>query len=330
MMRRRTFVAGVAGVAAAMVTPFASDVAHAGKVYRIGFLGYAASCDLPLVMTPFRDGLRALGYAEGHNIAFECRGGPSSKAPLAQLAAELVRLKVDIIVADGTASALAAKQATHAIPIVMVIVADPVGSGLVSSLARPGGNVTGFSVLSPGIVQKALAILKEVTPRLSRCGVFMDPTNPGQTLLDEQMDAAAQLLHIEPRRFDVRAAAKLDAAFADTVQQRIEALFVYPLPMAPSERQRIVQFAIENRLPTVAISPPYAHGGMLLAYGVNGPDLYRRAGSYVDRILRGVKPAELPVEQPTRFDLVINLKTARALRLTIPPSLLARADQVIE
>jgi putative ABC transport system substrate-binding protein len=281
-------------------------------------------------MTPFREGLRALGYLEGQNIVFECRGGSPADDRLADLAAELVRLKVDIIVTDGTASALAAKQTTNTIPIVMVYVADPVGSGLVASLARPGGNVTGLSVLSPGIVQKALEILKEIVPRVSRVGVWMDPTNPAQRLLDEQMNAAAKTLGITLQNVDVRSAAKLEGAFAATLEQRMEALFVYPLPIAPADRQRIVQFGIKNRLPTMVISPPYAKEGMLVAYGVSGPDLYRRAGGYVDKILRGTKPADLPVEQPTTFELVINLKTAKALGLTIPQSLLLRADQVIE
>jgi putative ABC transport system substrate-binding protein len=323
---RRTFLAHAAVLAA----PFVAEAQHSAKVYRIGFLGYAASCDLPLAMTPLREGLRALGYIEGQNIRFECRGGPSATDRVADLAADLVRLNVDIIIADGTASALAAKRATTTIPIVMVIVADPVGSGLVASLARPGGNVTGFSVLSPGVVQKALAILKEISPHVSRVGVLMDPTNPGQTLLDEQMDAAARILRITPHRIDVRVAANLDGAFAVTVRERADALFVYPLPVAPPDRQRIVQFAIKHRLPTIAISPPYADAGMLMAYGVNGPDLYRRAATYVDKILRGAKPADLPVEQATKFDLVINLRTAKALGLTIPSSLLPQADRLID
>jgi putative tryptophan/tyrosine transport system substrate-binding protein len=326
MIARRAFVAGMAAV---MVAPLGVEAQQAGRVYRIGFLGYAASCDLPLIMTPFREGLRAHGYVEGQNIAFECSSGPSSTDRVTDLAAELARLKVDVIVADGTALALAAKRATNTIPIVMVIVADPVGSGLVDTLERPGGNITGFSVLSPGVVPKALSILKELSPRLSRVGVLMDPTNPSQTLLDKQMNAAADTLRITTQRFDVRTAANLDGAFATAVD-RIDALSVYPLPIEPAERQRIVQFAIKHRLPTVAISSPCAHDGMLVAYGVSGPDLYRRAGSYVDRILRGTKPAALPLEQATKFDLVINLKTARTLGLAIPPSLLLRADQVIE
>jgi putative ABC transport system substrate-binding protein len=173
-------------------------------------------------------------------------------------------------------------------------------------------------------------MLKEIAPQISRVGVWMDPTNPGQTLLDEQMDAAAKVLALALQRIDVRSTAQLDGAFAATLAQRAEALFVYPLPVGPSDRKSIARFAIKNRLPTVAISPHYVPDGLLVAYGVNAPDLYRRAGAYVDRILRGTKPADLPVEQPTKFELVINLKTAKALGLTIPPSLLLRADQVVE
>jgi ABC-type uncharacterized transport system substrate-binding protein len=326
----RTVALALTMAFALVAAPLAVEAQQAKKIYRIGFLGYVATCDRPAAMTPFREGLRALGYIEGQNIVFECRGGPPTDNRLADQAAELIRLKVDIIVTDGTASALAAKQATSTIPIVMVYVADPVGSGLVKSLARPGGNATGLSVLSPGIVQKALAILKEITPRISRVGILMDPTNPGQTLLDEQMDAAAKILGIASRRIDVRSTADLDGAFTATLKQRVEALFVYPLPIAPPDRQRIAQFAIKNRLPTVVISPPYIQDGMLVAYGVSGADLYRRAGAYVDKILRGTKPADLPVEQPTKFELAVNMKTAKALGLTIPPSLLLRADQVIE
>lgn len=224
MISRRRFLTGVA-IALAPIGAVAHaqqyKAQQAGKVYRVGFLGYAATCDRPVAMTPFREGLRALGCIEGQNIVFECRGGSPTGDRLADLAAELVRLKVDIIVTNGTASALAAKEATNTIPIVMVYVADPVGSGLVTSLARPGGNVTGLSVLSAGIVQKALDILKEIAPRISRVGVWMDPTNPGQRLLDEQMDAAAQILSITLQRVDVRSAAKLDVAFAAALEQRV-------------------------------------------------------------------------------------------------------------
>jgi putative ABC transport system substrate-binding protein len=324
---RRAFLGALA--VGLLSAPLAAQAQEA-RVYRVGFLGYAATCDRSLAMTPLREGLRATGFVEGHNLAFECRGGAPTGTRVADLAAELVRLKVDVIVTDGTTSALAAKQATATIPIVAVYVADPVASGLVASLARPGGNVTGFSVVADGVVQKALELLKEIVPRGSRVGVLMDPTNPAQTRLDAPLNAAAKTLGLELRRADVPNASRLDAAFAATLAQHVEALFVYPLPITPSDRGRIVQFAIANRLPTVVISPQFVKEGMLVAYGVSGPDLYRRAGGYVAKILRGTNPGDLPVEQPSKFELVINLQTAKALGLTIPSSVLARADQVIE
>ena len=326
-MDRRAFLAGAIAFSAAPLTVSAQQ---ASKVYRIGYLTYLGCPLRPEIMASFRQGLRELGYVEGQNIIIECRGAPGAPDRLPGFVAELVRLKVDVLVAQGTASALAAKQATKTIPIVMVYVGDPVGSGLVTSLARPGGNVTGLSVLTPDMVPKALEILKEAAPSVSRVAVWIDPTQPGQTLADKQMDAAAKVLGVRPERVDVRAAANLDAAFAAALRRREEALFVYPLPLAPVDYQRIVQFAIKNQLPTIAIIPQQAREGMLMSYGPNQADSYRRVGTYIDKILKGAKPADLPVEQPTKFELVINLKTAKALGLTIPPSLLGRADEVIQ
>jgi ABC-type uncharacterized transport system substrate-binding protein len=328
-MNRRTFLYGLP--LGALALPLAASAQQAGKVYRIGWLGYFGCPIRPEFMGPFRQGLRELGYVEGQNIVIECRAAAGAADRLPGLAAELVRLKVDVLVAAGTASALAAKQATKTIPIVMVYVGDAVGSGLVTSLARPGGNVTGLSVLTPDMVPKALEILKEAAPSVSRVAVWLDPTNPGQTLADKQMDAAAKILGVRLERVDVRTAANLDAAFATALRQRAEALFVHPLPIPTLDLQRIAQFAIKNRLPTMAILlPQNVREGMLMSYGPNQAEPYRRAGTYIDKILKGAKPADLPVEQPTKFELVINLKTAKALGLTIPPSLLQRADQVIE
>jgi ABC-type uncharacterized transport system substrate-binding protein len=328
-MNRRTLLYGL--TLGTLALPLATSAQQAGKVYRIGFLSYAGCPVHPVTMGPFRQGLRELGYVEGQNIIIECRGAPGAADRAPGFAAELVRLKVDVLVAQGTSSALAAKQATKTIPIVMVYVGDPVGSGLVTSLARPGGNVTGLSVLTPDIVPKALEILKEAAPSVSRVAVWIDPTQPGATLADRQMDAAAKILGVRPERVDVRAAANLDAAFAAALRQRAEALFVYPLPIALRDGQRIAQFAIKNRLPTITILvPQYVREGMLMSYGPNQADSYRRAGTYIDKILKGAKPADLPVEQPTKFELVINLKTAKALGLTIPRSLLSIADEVIQ
>jgi putative ABC transport system substrate-binding protein len=328
-MRRRVLGFLLMVAVALCSAPSVSSAQQASKVYRIGFLGYL--CPIrPEFMGPIRQGLRELGYVEGQNIIIECRSAPGAADRLSGLAAELVRLNVDVLVAAGTTSALAAKQATKTIPIVMVYVGDPVGSALVTSLARPGGNVTGLSVLTPDIVPKALEILKEAAPSVSRVAVWMDPTNPGQTLADKQLDAAAKILGVRPERVDVRTAANLDAAFAAALRQRAEALFVYPLPIALLDVQRIAQFGIKNRLPTIAIIPQAVREGLLMSYGPNVDEQFRRAGTYIDKILKGAKPADLPVEQPTKFELVINLKTAKALGLTIPPSLLQRADEVIQ
>jgi putative tryptophan/tyrosine transport system substrate-binding protein len=324
---RRVFLTGGVFLLAA---PFAADAQPAGKVYRIGFLSPSGCPSRPEYMGPFRQGLRELGYVEGQNIIIECRGVIGAADRLPGFAAELVRLKVDVLVAQGTASALAAKQATKTIPIVMVYVGNPVEGGLVASLARPGGNVTGLSVLAPDIVPKALQILKEAAPAVSRVAVWIDPANPGQTLADNQMDAAAKILDVRLERVDVRTAANLDAAFAAALRQRAEALYVYPLSIPLLDLQRIAQFAIKNRLPTLALLPQNVREGMLMSYGPNQAELFRRAGTYIDKILKGAKPADLPVEQPTKFELVINLKTAKALGLTIPQSLLLRADEIIQ
>jgi putative tryptophan/tyrosine transport system substrate-binding protein len=313
-----------------LIAPLAAGAQQqVGKTYRIGFLRYLG-CAEQGHFTELRQGLRDLGYAEGHNLVIECRAAPGKAERISDLAAELVRLNVDVIVAEGTVSALAAKQATRTIPIVMVYVADPVASGLVSSLGRPGGNVTGSTMLAPEIVRKTLQLLKEAAPAISRVTVLIDSSNPGQTLPDQQMAAAAEVLGVRPQRADIVASADLDKAFATVLRQQAQALLVYPLPIAPFEFQRITEFAIKNRLPTATIHPAYGRAGLMLFYGTNVPEQFRRAGVHIDKILRGAKPADLPVEQPTKFELVINLKTAKALGLTIPQSVLLRADQVIE
>jgi ABC-type uncharacterized transport system substrate-binding protein len=302
---------------------------QAGKVYRVGYLRYYG-CAEPAQFTELRQGLRELGYAEGHNLVIECRASPGKAERIPALAAELVRLNVDVIVAEGTVSALAAKQATRTIPIVMVYIADPVASGLVSSLGRPGGNVTGSTMLAPEIVRKTLQLLKEAAPAISRVTVLIDSSNPGQTLPDQQMAAAAEVLGVRPQRADIVTSADLDKAFAAILRQRAQALLVYPLPLAPVEFQRITEFAIKNRLPTATWHPAYARAGLMMFYGTNVPEQFRRAGVHIDKILKGTKPADLPIEQPTKFELAINLKTAKALGLTIPQTLLLRADQVIQ
>jgi len=305
------------------------DGAHSqtGRIYRIGFLSLYAGCPIRAeIMDPFRQGLREHGYVEGQNIIIECRSALEATDHLPAFAAELVRLKVDVILALGTPSARAAKQATKTIPIVMVYVSDPVESGLVTSLARPGGNVTGLSVLTADLAPKALETLKEAAPSVSRVALLMDPTNPGQTSADRQIDAAAKILGVTLQRFDSRTAASLDATFTTALRQRQQALLVFPLPQV----QRIAHWGIQNRLPTIAFLPQHVREGILMCYGPNVAEQYHRGGAYIGKILKGAKPGDLPVEQPTKFELVINLKTAKALGLTIPQSLLLRADKLIE
>ena len=317
----------VAAAALLFAAALSADAQMAGKPYRIGFLSLYAGCPIRAeIMDPLRQGLRAHGYIEGQNIIIECQAAPEASDRLPALAAELVRLRVDVILALGTPSAQAAKQATKTIPIVMVYASDPVESALVTSLARPGGNITGLSVLTADLAPKALQILKEAAPSVSRVALLMDPTNPGQTLADRQMDAAAKILGITLRRFDGRTAANLDASFAAALSQRQEGLLVFPLPNVP----RIAQLGIKNRLPTIAFLPQHVREGILMCYGPNPAEQYYRAGAYIANILKGAKPGDLPVQLPTKFEMVINLKTAKALGMTIAPSLLLRADQIIE
>jgi putative ABC transport system substrate-binding protein len=326
---QRAFI-GTLAVVLLLAAPLATEAQpQAGKVYRIGFLRYLG-CSEVAHFANLRQGLRELGYAEGHNLVIECRAAPGKVERILDLAAELVRLNVDVIVAEGTVAALAAKQATRTIPIVMVYIADPVASGLVGSLGRPGGNVTGSTMLGPEIVRKTLQLLKEVAPGISRVTVLIDSSNPGQTLPDEQMAAAAEILGVRPQRADIVRSSDLDKAFAAVLRQRAQALLVYPLPLTPVEFQRIIEFAIKNRLPTATWHPTYGRAGLMMFYGTNVSEQFRRAGVQIDKILKGAKPADLPVEQPTTFEFVINLKTVKALGLAIPQSLLQRADEVIE
>jgi putative tryptophan/tyrosine transport system substrate-binding protein len=295
------------------------------KLYRIGFLR-AVAC---IKETDLFLGLRELGYNEGQNLVIECRTS-FGKGELPDLAAELVRLNIDVLVSEGTKTTLAAKQATKVIPIVMVYVGDPLASGIANSLARPGGNVTGLSANLNEIIAKYLEILKEAAPRISRVALLMDSTNLGQTLLAEQLDAAARVMGMRVHRLDVLTPAALDGSFAVALRERAEAFIVLPLPsLGPTDVRRITEFALNNRLLTITYNTAYFDTGMLMLYGPNIPDQYRRVGSYVDKILKGARPADLPIQQPTKIDFIINQRTARAIRVKIPESLLERADQII-
>ena len=324
---RRLVAAFVLGL---LLPPLVADAQQPAKVYRIGFLSYGG-CRASLDPNgPFRQGLRELGYVEGQNLAIECRDAPGRVDRFPDLAVELVGLKIDVLVAESTPASLAAKQVTTTIPIVMVGVADPVVSGLVASLARPGGNVTGPSLFPTlELAPKVLQLAKEVIPRVSRIAVLRDPTNPSHLLIDDQVVAAGRGLGMKPQLIALRAAADLQDAFAAALDQRAQALLVYPSSVAVAHIQQIVEFALKNRLPAVTFWDGFAKEGVLMFYGPRLADQYRHAGVYIDKILKGAKPADLPVEQPTKFELVINLKTAKALGLTIPKSVLIRADEVI-
>jgi ABC-type uncharacterized transport system substrate-binding protein len=297
-------------------------------VFKVGFLRIF-SCADQLLFADFRRGLRDLGYIDGQNLTILCRAAPGAAERLPVIAAELARLNVDVLVAEGTQATLAAMKATKTIPIVMVYPADPVASHLIESLARPGGNVTGVSVNLTEVAWKNVEILKEVSPRISRIALLTDSTQSGHMLVAEQLDAAARALGVRMQRIDILTPAALDGAFDAILSQRAQALIVQPLFITPSDVHRIVKFAIKNRLPTMTFHTPYVRAGLLMLYGPNVPDHYRRAANYVDKILRGAKPGDLPVEQPTNYNLVINKKAARALHLKLPEALVQRADEVI-
>jgi len=299
------------------------------KVHRLGFLRHFACAD-QFGLKDLRQRLGELGYAEGRNIVIECRAAPGKWEQLPELAAELVRLNLDVLVTEGTPASLAAKQATRLVPVVMVYVGDPVASGLVSSLGRPGGNVTGVSMDANEIVRKDIELLKEIAPGISRVAVWMDSTNPSHLPAFAAMEATADRLKVRLQRVEVRAATDLDAGFAATLRQRAEAVAVYPLSTTPGDIKRIAEFAVKNRLPTVTNTAAYIKEGLLAGYGPNVPDQYHRAAIYIDRVLRGARPADLPVEQPTKLDLVINGRTTKALGLALPQSILLRAAEIEE
>ena len=326
-MNRRAFISTALGFLAA---PLAVDAQQPGKVARIGVLSQGSSISGPHIREAFRQGLRDLGYAEGQNIVIEYRYAEGKAERLPDLAAELLRLKVDVIVSGGTLAPLAAKHATGTIPIVMSAAGDPVGTGLVPSLAKPGGNVTGLSNFSADLTAKRLQLLKEILPGVSRVAVLWNGANPIAALLMRETEAAARALGLQVQSLEVRGPDEFENALPAAVSGGAGALFVVDDPLVFIARLRIADFAARNRLPMTAIYREFAEAGGLMTFGANLADLNRRAAIYVDKILKGAKPADLPVEQPTKFDLVINLKTAKALGLTIPQSLLVRADEVIQ
>ena len=242
----------------------------------------------------------------------------------------MVRLNVDVLLTQSTVLTLVAKQTTRTVPIVMVYIHDPVASGIVSSLARPGANVTGLSMLASEMVQKNLELLKEAAPSLSRLTVLIDSSNPGQAVPDQQMVGAAKILGVRPQRVELRTSADLDAAFAAVLRQRAQALYVWPVPITPRDAERLAEFAIKNRLPTATTYQPFVRAGLLFSYVTDLARQFRRSATYIDKILKGATPGDIPIEQPDKYELSINLKTAKALGLTIPQTLLLRADHVIQ
>jgi ABC-type uncharacterized transport system substrate-binding protein len=332
-MHRRKFIMALGGALVAWTQ--AGRAQQAPKVARIGYLitGSLESPETRKGFDAFRQGLNELGYIEGQNIVIEYRGADGKIERLPALATELARLKLDLIVAGATPAGLAAQQAFTTTPIVVTAMGDPVRDGLVGSLARPGGNITGTTFLGPELVPKRLALLREVLPTISRVAVLWHPGAFGERTTRDMLNEiaeAAGTLGMQLQLVQVRQPNELDHAFSTMARERAEALFQFPSPMLFSERRRIVELALTHRLPSMFNEREFVQFGGLISYGVSIADLGRRSVTYVDKILKGAKPADLPVEQPTKFELVVNLKTAKALGLDLPPTLLTRADEVIE
>jgi len=328
-MDRRTFIGGVAGCL--LAAPLAVDAQQREKATRIGLL-LGGSPTPPALerVEAFKHRLNEFGYLEGKNLAIEYRWAEGKPERFPGFAAELVHLRVDVIVAATTPAAQAAKDATATLPIVMVVIADPVGSGLVPSLARPGGNITGLSFLAVDLGPKQLQLLKEVVPEVSRVAVLWLPTNPGHALILRELEAAASTLRVTLQRVAVGGPDGFEGAFAAMSKERVGGVIVLPEPLFSRERDRLADLAARHRLPAVYGVVDHVAAGGLMAYAVDDRDNWYRAAAYVDKILKGTKPGDLSVEQPTKFKLVINLKIAKTLGITIPQSVLLRADEVIQ
>jgi putative ABC transport system substrate-binding protein len=303
--------------------------AHGQQPAKVPRIGYLAGIESPARVAAFRQGLRELGYLEGKNIVIEYRSAQGKLDRLPELATELVRLKVEVIVSGGSGSTRLAKEATNAIPIVMTGDPDPVGSGFVTSLARPGGNITGLSTLRSELSGKRLELLKEIVPKLSRVSLFGTSTQPGNPQALKETELAAGAFGVKLQYLDVLAPKDIETAFRAAGNGQAEAVFVLTGPVINAQRKQIADLAAKSRLPAMYPGREYVEAGGLMSYGVNRNDLDRRAATFVDKILKGTKPADLPVEQPMKFDFVINLKAAKQIGLTIPPNVLARADRVI-
>jgi putative ABC transport system substrate-binding protein len=328
-MDRRTFVGVVAG--ALLTSPLAIEAQQAGRVPRIGYLGLNTAEVSPHLLDAFQQGLRGRGWVEGENIVIESRyaGGSADRLPV--LVSELMRLKVDIIVTTSSATTWAAKEATKTIPIVMAASADAVGEGIITSLAHPGGNITGMTFLvGPEIAGKQLELLKVFAPAASRVAVLTNPTNESHAPLTRELKAASRAFGVQLQVFEARSPDQLDSAFTAMTRERAAALLVLTDAMFVGQRRRVADLAAKTGLPAMYNQREFVDAGGLISYGASLSDMFRRAATHLDKILRGAKPGDIPVEQPTKFELVINLKTAKVLGLAIPQSLLLRADEVIQ
>jgi putative tryptophan/tyrosine transport system substrate-binding protein len=330
-MNRRNAGLALLALLAYGVAPPGAQAQQPGKVYRIGYLSAPTRESVEHVLEKFSQALRELGWVEGQNLIIEYRWAEGNVERLPDLAAELVRRKVDVIVAPAGSAALAAKNATSSIPIVMIFPSDPVEMGLVASLRRPGGNITGTTFTpGPEIFGRQLQILKDTIPRASRVAILSNPADPSFALQVREVEAAARTLHMRLQHVEARGPEQFDSAFAAMARERADALLINGTSTFLAHRVRLAELAVKNRLPTMYSFRESVEAGGLMAYAVNMAAFVERAAVYVDKILKGAKPADLPVEQPTKFELVINLKTAKALGLTIPQSLLARADELIQ
>jgi putative ABC transport system substrate-binding protein len=317
-------------VGLALASVHLADAQQATKIPRIAFLGTASASVVAARIEAFREGLRKLGYLEGENIAIEYRFGEGKSNEVTSLAVELARSKVDVIVTAGPAATRSAKEATVTIPIVMGNEGDPVGSGFVASLARPGGNITGLSNFAPEISGKQLEILKDIVPKLSRVTVLGTSTNPGNAQALKEIELAARVLGMRVQYLEVRVPKDIETAFRSASKGRADAVLALRNPVTTFDRKQVIKLAVKNRIPAIYHSIEFVEDGGLMTYSVSINDLFRRAATYVDKILKGAKPADLPVEQPTKFEFIINLKAAKQIGLTIPPNVLARADKVIK
>jgi putative ABC transport system substrate-binding protein len=326
-VRRRQFITLVGG--AAVAWPVAARAQQSTRVYRIGFVSMLSADSLPQRLEAFRAGLREFGYQEGRNIVIEYRWANGQYERLPALFAEMVRLNVDAIVTHGTPAALAAKQVTNTIPIVMAAIADAEASGVVASLARPGGNVTGLTFFNPELAAKRLELLKETLPGLTDVGILLNPVNPMNEPIIPAMRSTAESLQLKLSRFGAREPGEFEAAFTEMAAKRVGAVVIIDDATLIANAPALAQIALRNRLPSSGW-PDYAVAGGLLSYGINFPDMFRRAATFVDKILKGAKPSDLPVERSTKFGTIVNLKTAKALGIEVSTSILLRADEVIE